>query len=47
VGRVVDRQFEPMRTVFTINDNTGVSKVIFYQKGETETPVALKNFDYQ
>ena len=30
VGRVVERSFEPMRTLFTINDNTGTLKVIFY-----------------
>lgn len=30
VGRVVERNFEPMRTLFTINDNTGTLKVIFY-----------------
>jgi len=36
-----------MRTSFEINDNTGTFKVIFYQKGENEVPIALKNFDYQ
>ena len=38
---------EPMRTLLDINDNTGNFKVIFYQKGENEVPIALKNFDYQ
>lgn len=47
VGRVTAKQEEPMRTLFEINDNTGTFKVIFYQKGENEVPVALKNFDYQ
>jgi len=36
-----------MRTLFEINDNTGSFKVIFYQKGENEVPVALKNFNYE
>jgi len=36
-----------MRTVFEINDNTGTFKVIFYQKGEHETPMALKDFVYE
>ena len=35
-----------MRTLFELNDNTGTFKVIFYQKGENEVPVALKNFEY-
>jgi hypothetical protein len=47
VGRVINRQEEPMRTLFEINDNTGVFKVIFYQKGENEVPTALKNFNYE
>ena len=47
VGRVTDKQEEPMRTLFEINDNTGSFKVIFYQKGENEVPIALKNFEYQ
>ena len=47
VGRVTAKQEEPMRTLFEINDNTGTFKVIFYQKGENEVPIALKNFDYQ
>jgi len=47
VGRVVSKQEEPMRTLFEINDNTGVFKVIFYQKGENEVPMALKNFNYE
>jgi DNA/RNA endonuclease YhcR with UshA esterase domain len=36
-----------MRTLFQIDDNTGTFKVIFYQKGENEVPIALKNFTYQ
>lgn len=47
MGRVTAKQEEPMRTLFEINDNTGTFKVIFYQKGENEVPIALKNFDYQ
>lgn len=47
VGRVTQRYEETMRTLFEINDNTGTFKVIFYQKGENETPIALKNFNYQ
>lgn len=47
VGRVTAKQDEPMRTILEINDNTGTFKVIFYQKGENEVPIALKNFDYQ
>ncbi len=47
VGRVVSKQEEPMRTLFEINDNTGSFKVIFYQKGENEVPMALKNFHYE
>jgi len=46
VGRVIQRTEEPMRTLFEINDNTGTFKVIFYQKGENEVPIALKNFQY-
>jgi hypothetical protein len=30
VGRVIQRQEEPMRTLFEINDNSGTFKVIFY-----------------
>jgi len=47
VGRVTNKIEEAMRTSFEINDNTGAFKVIFYQKGENEVPIALKNFDYQ
>lgn len=36
-----------MRKLFEINDNTGTFKVIFYQKGEHEVPIALKNFQYE
>ena len=38
---------ETMRKLFEINDNTGTFKVIFYQKGEHEVPIALKNFQYE
>ncbi len=47
VGRIISRVEEPMRTIFEINDNTSVSKVIFYQKGEGQIPTALKNFVYE
>lgn len=47
VGRVVSKQEEPMRTLFEINDNTGIFRVIFYQKGENEVPSALKDFDQE
>jgi hypothetical protein len=47
VGRVIRKEDEPMRKQFVINDNTGTFKVIFYQKGENEVPVALKNFNYE
>jgi len=41
VGRVIRRHDENMRVTFDINDNTGCSKIVFYQKGENEVPVAL------
>jgi hypothetical protein len=44
---VVQRVPESMRTVFEVNDNTGLAKVIFYQKGENQIPTALKNFHYR
>jgi hypothetical protein len=44
---IVQRIEEPMRTVFEVNDNTGNAKIIFYQKGEHQIPIALKNFHYQ
>ena len=46
VGRVIAKTEEPMRTLFELHDNTGIFKVIFYQKGENEIPIALKNFKY-
>ena len=46
VGRVMSKTEESMRTTFEINDNTGYTKVIFYQKGENQTPTALKQFQY-
>ena len=33
--------------VFEINDNTGTSKIIFYQKDESQLPSALRNFEYK
>ena len=36
-----------MRTLFEIDDNTSIFKVIFYQKGENEVPLALKDFEYK
>ena len=36
-----------MRTLFELDDNSGTFKVIFYQKGENEVPIALKDFHYQ
>lgn len=47
VGRVTAKHDETMRTLLEINDNSGSFKVIFYQKGENEVPIALKNFEYQ
>ena len=44
VGRLVEVENAAMRTIFTINDNTGAMNVIFYGKGENETPTALKDF---
>lgn len=35
-----------MRTEFLINDRTGCSKIVFYQKSENEISSALKNFNY-
>jgi DNA/RNA endonuclease YhcR with UshA esterase domain len=36
-----------MRVVFEINDNTGTTKIIFYQKDESQLPSALRNFEYK
>ena len=36
-----------MRTIIEINDNTCMFKIIFYQKGENETPMALKDYEYK
>ena len=47
VGRLLRRIEEPMRTQFEINDNTGSFYVLFYHKGENQTPTTLKNFEYQ
>jgi len=46
VGRVVAKHNENMRTLFELDDGTGVFTVIFYQKGEGEEPQALRNFNY-
>ncbi len=34
VGRIIARSEEQMRVMFEINDNTGTSKIIFYQKDQ-------------
>ena len=47
VGRVISKVEEQMRILFEINDNTGVFKVIFYQKDQNQIPTALKNFEYK
>jgi hypothetical protein len=47
VGRIIQRIEEPMKTVFEMNDNSSVFKIIFYQKDEGQIPTALKNFDYK
>ncbi len=47
VGRVISKIDESMRVVFEINDNTGTSKVIFYQKDQGQLPTALRNFEYK
>ena len=36
-----------MRTIYELNDNTAAHKVIFYKKGDNETPKALQNFEYK
>ena len=36
-----------MRTIFLIDDSTDYSKVIFYHKGESEEPLAFRNFTYK
>ena len=38
---------ETMRTIYELNDNTASHKVIFYRKGDTEIPKALKDFEYK
>ena len=47
VGRLVSYSCENMRTLLEIVDSTGAFKVIFYGKGDGETPQALKGFDYE
>ena len=47
VGRVISRVDESMRIIFEVNDNTGVFKVIFYQKDANSIPTALKCFEYK
>ena len=36
-----------MRIIFDLNDNTGICKVIFYQKDQDQLPTALRNFEYK
>ena len=36
-----------MRTIYDVSDNTGTFKVIFYQKGENEIPLALKDYTFE
>jgi hypothetical protein len=36
-----------MRTIFEVTDNTEFFKVIFYQKGENEVPMALKDYTFE
>ena len=47
LGRVVDMQIENMRHMITLDDSTGSTIVTFYQKGDNNTPQALRNFDYR
>ena len=44
VGRIVGKYDETMRVIFEIHDSTECFKVIFYQKGENQAPVALRDF---
>ena len=43
----MSRNSDNMRVIFEIHDGTGVFKTIFYQKGEQETPNALRNFKFE
>jgi len=36
-----------MRTIIEVDDNTDIFKVIFYQKGENEVPMALKAYTFE
>ena len=36
-----------MRTIYEVTDNTEHFKVIFYQKGENEVPMALKDYTFE
>ncbi len=47
VGRIISKSEEQMRIVLEINDNTGTTKIIFYQKDQGQIPTALRNFDYK
>ena len=45
VARITQIRQENMRTILEVNDTTGATKVVFYMKGEGETPHALKDFN--
>ena len=47
MGRVTNKMNENMRTIIEIDDNTCRFKIIFYQKGENEIPMALKDYIYR
>jgi RPA family protein len=47
VARVIEKHQENMRTIFDVTDGTGFFKVIFYQKGENEIPMALKEYTFE
>jgi len=36
-----------MRTIIEVDDNTSTFKVIFYQKGDNEIPMALKDYTFE
>lgn len=46
VGKLVARHQENMRTIFEVDDGTASFNCIFYQKGENEVPIALKNLEF-
>ena len=47
VARVLEQHQENMRTIYDVSDNTGEFRVIFYQKGENEIPLALKDYTFE